>query len=284
MRVDIGIILSVLSFSALAKVIPNDDFHGSLLVRRAVSPDTTDLLWKRADGDDEQGSSPMDLDIGAEAEAGASNNAEAGASASSYDSSPDHPSGSGELSELDQTSDSAEELYRPSQKQLLIQRQGYMPRSDKRSIKAVVKKVTEAFEDEKVLIKETIEDITHLVSRIITNPRNVMKELKKIMRSITNMFRLTQVSYNSDYKMLLSEVKNPKNEACVKVTKAYIHQMESGRDLALLSLKRIKSMIDSGSMRPKETNPSEFSSSTLNVRDRQEVSSESSAEMLTESP
>ncbi|KAH6592895.1 hypothetical protein BASA50_007733 [Batrachochytrium salamandrivorans] len=68
MRVDIGIILSVLSFSVLAKVIPNDDFHGSLLVRRAVSPDTTDLLWKRADGDDEQGPSPMDLDIGAEAE------------------------------------------------------------------------------------------------------------------------------------------------------------------------------------------------------------------------
>ncbi|KAH6598198.1 hypothetical protein BASA61_002945 [Batrachochytrium salamandrivorans] len=226
---------------------------------------------------------------------------------------------------------------------MLIQRQGYMPRSDKRSIQKAVKKVTEAFEGEngeefvteveavltyvlssarrslaaynsqtstpfflfiprganqqsltekildlhkdgKVLVKETLEDITHLVSRIITNPQKMMKELKKIMRSITNMFRLTQVSYNSDYKMLLSEVNNPKNEACVKVTKAYIHQMESGRDLALLSLKRIKSMIDSGSMRPKETNPSEFSSSTLNVRDRQEVSSESSAEMLTESP
>ncbi|KAH6577461.1 hypothetical protein BASA62_000888 [Batrachochytrium salamandrivorans] len=108
-------------------------------------------------------------------------------------------------------------------------------------------KILDLHKDGKVLIKETIEDITHLVSRIITNPRNVMKELKKIMRSITNMFRLTQVSYNSDYKMLLSEVKNPENEACVEITKAYIHQMESGRDLALLSLKRIKSMIDSGS-------------------------------------
>ncbi|KAH6592896.1 hypothetical protein BASA50_007734 [Batrachochytrium salamandrivorans] len=101
MRVDIGIILSVLSFSVLAKVIPNDDFHGSLLVRRAVGPDTTDLLWKRADGDDKQGPSPMDSTTGADADAGAS----------SYDSSPDHPSGSGELSELDQTSDSTEELY-----------------------------------------------------------------------------------------------------------------------------------------------------------------------------
>ncbi|KAH6568190.1 hypothetical protein BASA60_008740 [Batrachochytrium salamandrivorans] len=67
MRVDIGIVLSVLSFSVLAKVIPNDDSHGPLLVRRAVGPDTTDLLWKRHNGDDEQGPSPMDLDIGAEA-------------------------------------------------------------------------------------------------------------------------------------------------------------------------------------------------------------------------
>ncbi|KAH6573800.1 hypothetical protein BASA60_005867 [Batrachochytrium salamandrivorans] len=93
MRVDIGISLSVLSFSVLAKVIPNDDFHGSLLVRRAIGPDTTDLLWKRADGDDEQGPSSMDLDIGAEAGAETSNNAEAvaGASASSDDSSPDQP-------------------------------------------------------------------------------------------------------------------------------------------------------------------------------------------------
>ncbi|KAH6585408.1 hypothetical protein BASA61_006843 [Batrachochytrium salamandrivorans] len=67
MRVDIGIVLSVLSFSALAKVIPNETLMGPLLVRRAVGPDTTDLLWKRADGDDEQGHSPMDSDIGAEA-------------------------------------------------------------------------------------------------------------------------------------------------------------------------------------------------------------------------
>ncbi|KAH6599090.1 hypothetical protein BASA61_002698 [Batrachochytrium salamandrivorans] len=150
MRVDIGIILSVLSFSVLAKAIPNDDFHGSLLVRRAVSPDTTDLLWKRADGDDKQGPSSTDLDIGAEADVETSNNAEAvaGASASSDDSSPDHPSGSGELSELYQLLDPTDEPRWPFGEHVLTQRPKYILQSDEESIKTVIEKVTEAFEGE----------------------------------------------------------------------------------------------------------------------------------------
>ncbi|KAH6592894.1 hypothetical protein BASA50_007732 [Batrachochytrium salamandrivorans] len=96
MRVDIGIILSVLSFSVLAKVIPNDDSHGPLLVRRAVGPDTTDLLWKRANGDDNK-----DLVLWTQTLV-----LNAGAGASSSDSSSNHPSGSGELSELYQLLDS----------------------------------------------------------------------------------------------------------------------------------------------------------------------------------
>ncbi|KAH6564625.1 hypothetical protein BASA62_007791 [Batrachochytrium salamandrivorans] len=60
MRVHIGISLSVLSLSVLAKVIPNDGSHGSLLVRRTVDPDPMDFSWRRNNGDDKQGSSPMD--------------------------------------------------------------------------------------------------------------------------------------------------------------------------------------------------------------------------------
>ncbi|KAH6582102.1 hypothetical protein BASA61_008677, partial [Batrachochytrium salamandrivorans] len=81
-------------------------------------------------------------DIGAEAGAETSNNAEAvaGASASSDDSSPDQPSGSGGLSELDQTPDSIEEPRWPSQEHIL--------QGDKESIQKAVTKVTEAFEGE----------------------------------------------------------------------------------------------------------------------------------------
>ncbi|KAH9244337.1 hypothetical protein BASA81_018266 [Batrachochytrium salamandrivorans] len=54
MRVDTGIILSVLSSSVLAAVIPNYDSRGTLLARRTVDPDPMDLLWKRADEDQMQ--------------------------------------------------------------------------------------------------------------------------------------------------------------------------------------------------------------------------------------
>ncbi|KAH9267104.1 hypothetical protein BASA83_010130 [Batrachochytrium salamandrivorans] len=51
MRVGTGVILSVLSPSALAAVIPNYDSHGLLLARRAVNPDPMNLLWKRNNGE-----------------------------------------------------------------------------------------------------------------------------------------------------------------------------------------------------------------------------------------
>ncbi|KAH6584982.1 hypothetical protein BASA60_000721 [Batrachochytrium salamandrivorans] len=73
MRVDTGIILSVLSFSVLAAVIPNYDSHGTLLARRTVDPDTMDLLWKRAD-EDQEGSEPSGS--GADTNAGTSGNSQ----------------------------------------------------------------------------------------------------------------------------------------------------------------------------------------------------------------
>ncbi|KAH9251206.1 hypothetical protein BASA81_010901 [Batrachochytrium salamandrivorans] len=51
MKVGTGIILSVLSSSVLAAVIPNYDSHGILLARRTVNTDPMDLLWKRNNGE-----------------------------------------------------------------------------------------------------------------------------------------------------------------------------------------------------------------------------------------
>ncbi|KAH6584913.1 hypothetical protein BASA61_007183 [Batrachochytrium salamandrivorans] len=73
MRVGIGTILSVLSFSVLAAVIPNYDDHGLLLARRTVNPDPMDLLWKRAD-EDQEGSEPSGS--GADTSAGTSGNSQ----------------------------------------------------------------------------------------------------------------------------------------------------------------------------------------------------------------
>ncbi|KAH6563743.1 hypothetical protein BASA62_008321 [Batrachochytrium salamandrivorans] len=52
MRVGTGIILSLLSSSALAAVISNDDSHGLLLVRRTVNLKTVSLLVSK--NNDEQ--------------------------------------------------------------------------------------------------------------------------------------------------------------------------------------------------------------------------------------
>ncbi|KAH6592846.1 hypothetical protein BASA50_007795 [Batrachochytrium salamandrivorans] len=169
MRVDIGIILSVLSFSVLAKVIPNDDSHGPLLVRRAVGPDTTDLLWKRNNGDDKQGPSPTDLDIGAEAGAGAG--------ASSSDSSSNHPSGSGELSKLYQLLDSTDEPRWPFQKYVLTQRPKYILQSDEESIQKAVEKVTEVFEGE--------------------NKEEFISEVETVLAFVLNSIRVFLAAYDS---------------------------------------------------------------------------------------
>ncbi|KAH9269239.1 hypothetical protein BASA83_008731 [Batrachochytrium salamandrivorans] len=144
MRVHIGIVLSVLSFSAVAEVIPNDDSHGSLLVRRTVGPDTTGLLWKRNNGDDEKGSSSTNSEIGAGAEAGAS----AGAEASDNAGDEAGASGSSAFSKVNQLQGFTEESRWSSQEQLLPQRTKHILQSDKRSIQAVVRKIAGVFEGE----------------------------------------------------------------------------------------------------------------------------------------
>ncbi|KAH6576265.1 hypothetical protein BASA62_001520 [Batrachochytrium salamandrivorans] len=68
MRVGIGIILSVLSFSVLAAVTSNYDYHGPLLVRRAVSPNNRVVLWKRSN---EEQTAPVPSNSGAGASTGA---------------------------------------------------------------------------------------------------------------------------------------------------------------------------------------------------------------------
>ncbi|KAH6574332.1 hypothetical protein BASA62_002479 [Batrachochytrium salamandrivorans] len=71
MRAGTGIILSVLSSSVLAAVIPSYDSHGILLARRAVNPETMSLLWKRAD-EEQTGPGPSSSGAGANTESGSS--------------------------------------------------------------------------------------------------------------------------------------------------------------------------------------------------------------------
>ncbi|KAH9270214.1 hypothetical protein BASA83_007737 [Batrachochytrium salamandrivorans] len=71
MRVGVGVILSVLSSSVLAAVIPNYDDHGLSLVRRTVNTDTRFVLWKRA-GEEQAEPGPSSSGAGASTEASTS--------------------------------------------------------------------------------------------------------------------------------------------------------------------------------------------------------------------
>ncbi|KAH6582011.1 hypothetical protein BASA61_008758 [Batrachochytrium salamandrivorans] len=237
MRVDIGIILSVLSFSVLAKAIPNDGYNGPLLVRRAVGPDTTDLLWKRADDDGEQGPSPMDLDIGAEADA------------SSDDSSSNQPSGSGELSELYRTSNP----------------------SDEESIQTVIEKVTEAFEGENK--DEFISKIKTVLTIVLNSVRVFLAayDSKDTAPFVLMIPKGTTDQQSSIEKLsickILERVWSLENRAYVDVTESYIRQVWSDGDRVSELLDKIERMTDSGMIKPKPV-PSIFSSLMSSIKKR----------------
>ncbi|KAH6570779.1 hypothetical protein BASA50_001042 [Batrachochytrium salamandrivorans] len=292
MRVDIEIILSVLSFSVLAKVIPNGDSHGPLLVRRAVGPDTMDLLWKRNNGDGEQGPILPDSEAGAEAKTGAS----------SDDSSPNHPSGSSAFSRVYRTPYFIEGPHWFFQEQLLPHRPRHILDSDEKSIKTVIRKVTEEFEDEnrnefisqidillthvlnslrmfldsygskintpffliipkdinqqsltkrmddtreygKAIVKEFLRIVEKYISRIIKKPQHVVRELDRIVNNAAHMRISTSNRYYEYYRGLFSEVETIENREHVEVTKDYIRQMNSDRDLAMKVLKKIEGMV-----------------------------------------
>ncbi|KAH6570149.1 hypothetical protein BASA60_007915 [Batrachochytrium salamandrivorans] len=147
MRVGIRIILSVLSSSVLAAVIPNNDDHGILLVRRAGNPDNKVVLWKRAD-EEQEGSEPS------------------GSGASGGGSSPNLPSDNNGLGNPGKPQRNAKGFGMYLKKGWANQRQKYVQWSDERRIKAAIKKVTEVIEGDQA--KQVISEI----NKCLTNALN----------------------------------------------------------------------------------------------------------------
>ncbi|KAH6587663.1 hypothetical protein BASA50_011267 [Batrachochytrium salamandrivorans] len=132
MRVGIGIMLSVLSFSVLAAVIPNYDSHGILLVRRAIK-------------------------------AGAS--AGAGVGGSNLDYSSDNRGSS----KLGRFQEFLKGLYRYLKKSWNTQKQKYARWSDKRSIQKAIKKLTEIVQGQRK--KEFISEINNFLNTALESAR-----------------------------------------------------------------------------------------------------------------
>ncbi|KAH6576101.1 hypothetical protein BASA62_001650 [Batrachochytrium salamandrivorans] len=258
------------------------DYNGPLLVRRAVGPDTTDLLWKRADV-----------------------YAEAGASASSDDSSSNQPSGSGELSELYRTSNPVKEPRWPFGEHALTQRPKYILQSDEESIQTVIEKVTEAFEGvflaaydskdtapfvlmipkgttdqqssiEKIIdmqnsgkryVEELLGVVEKAISHTVKDPRKMMKGLQDIRCHTAHMRNFIVNMYHLHYMILFSKVWSLENRAYVDVTESYIRQVWSDGDRVSELLDKIERMTDSGMIKPKPV-PSIFSSLMSSIKKR----------------
>ncbi|KAH9257375.1 hypothetical protein BASA81_004533 [Batrachochytrium salamandrivorans] len=129
MRVDIGIILSVLSFSVIAAVIPNGDDHGTLLVRRTVSPENRVVLWKRAD-EEQEGSNSSDSDSDTDGGGSSSN-------------SPSRSRGSEKLSPFQSA---ARGVQLPIPKVFKGKKTSHTMQRDSKDIQKVITKLTQAVE------------------------------------------------------------------------------------------------------------------------------------------
>ncbi|KAH9272659.1 hypothetical protein BASA83_005165 [Batrachochytrium salamandrivorans] len=174
MRVGIGIILSVLSSSVLAAVIPNDDDHGLLLARRTGSLENKDLLWKRADEEQmELGSSNSGAGASTEASAGASAGDDAEASTSTGESNPNNSRSKSRLSKMGRS-------FRNFRKNLKTAKQEVALEHDKKHLQNAIKALTKVTEsDDK---SGFILEVETLLRTALNEARGFMKAFKKVKK------------------------------------------------------------------------------------------------------
>ncbi|KAH6561857.1 hypothetical protein BASA60_011326 [Batrachochytrium salamandrivorans] len=316
MRVGTGVILSVLSSSVLAAVIPNYDSHGILLARRAVNPENRDLLWKRNNG--KQTGAGTGTGIG-------------------EDSSSSSSSSSG-LSKMSRLQEFSEELRMSFMKNRDPRKQQYILEKEERSLQNAAKKLAEvtdgiskdqfvievkkfltiALEGVKSSLKlyetkpitlfllsipedknrksltkrmvkiqntakkhtnQHLKAITQAINNIAKHPRNVINEMEKITRSASRISLELRNLYNGDYTALASKVKSTGNEENIEVTKDYISEVDDHRDSAFESLKLIKGEVTSGRVTFKGKNTSRFGAFRSGVKKRLGLKGKSSTDV-----
>ncbi|KAH6590693.1 hypothetical protein BASA50_009218 [Batrachochytrium salamandrivorans] len=306
MRVDTGIILSVLSFSVIAAVIPNGDDHGLLLVRRAVSPENRAVLWKRAD-EEQEGSNSSDSDT------------DGGGSSSN---SPSRSRGSDKLSPFQSA---ARGVQLPIPKVFKGKKTSHTMQRDSKDIQKVITKLTQAVEGRqgksaiddigkflkislesakllknayyskvetpfapppqkfssskslarelnriqstaKRLVKNYLKNIYTVIAYITKHPQNVMSELGKIMSRSTDMFKSLIVLCDDDYTILVSKMKDIDYSEYNQRVQEHVEQLKEDQDRVSNFYKIAKGKADSGVLKFKEKTPSKIS--TLKSRAR----------------
>ncbi|KAH6568163.1 hypothetical protein BASA50_011112 [Batrachochytrium salamandrivorans] len=280
MRVGTGIILSVLSCSVLAAVIPNYDDHGILLARRTVNPETMDLLWKRADEDQEE---PGPSSSGA----GADDSNDESSSSSSRSKSMKSKINSSFRS-LTETVNAAkyrqikkrgDEVIQRAMKKVariiegkntkavLLEIETFLNNTQKgawnnfepyinldrapfllvipkgKNKKSLLKEMTKIQNTAKKHTKENLRDEIRARNGIDKIPKNVVRGLEAIKDGVSRMHSTLKGLYDGDYKDLIFKVGRTGNEKNIKYTEAHMFEMKKYLDSTSSALDSIKNHI-----------------------------------------
>ncbi|KAH6562483.1 hypothetical protein BASA60_011107 [Batrachochytrium salamandrivorans] len=294
MRAGIGIILSVLSFSVFAEVTSDYDYHGPLLVRRAVSPNNRAVLWKRSN-DEQAGLGPS--------------NSGAGTSTSNGGSNLDYSSDNRGPGKLDRFLGLLKRLYRFLKISWNTPKQKYIRWRDKRLIKAAVKKVAGIVdgENKKEFLSKIDEFLTTSLESVRMafglfdsktkipifllsipegkNQKSLTKEMVMIQTTGKKhtkehldevLLAIAGIIKHPEDVVLVSKVGHENNEENIKVTEQYISSLKGYQNGPWIPYNAILGEINRGKVTLKGKKPSRFANFKSQVKSRLGIKSKPS--------
>ncbi|KAJ1341665.1 hypothetical protein BSLG_003777 [Batrachochytrium salamandrivorans] len=280
MRVGTGIILSVLLSSVLAAVIPNYDSHGILLARRAVNPETMDLLWKRADEDQEE-PGPSSSGSGADDsnDESSSSSSRSKSITSKINSSFRSLTETVNAAKYRQIKKRGDEVIQRAMKKVariiegkntkavLVEIETFLNNTQKgawdnfepyinldrapfllfipkgKNKKSLLKEMTKIQNTAKKHTKENLRDEIRARNGINKIPKNVVRGLEAIKDGVSRMYSALKGLYDGDYKALIFKVGHRGNEKNIKYTEAHMFEMKKYLDSTSGALDSIKNHI-----------------------------------------
>ncbi|KAH9265878.1 hypothetical protein BASA83_010901 [Batrachochytrium salamandrivorans] len=300
MRVDTGIILSVLSFSVFAAVIPNHDYYVPLLVRRTAGINIMDFLWKR-NGDDQMNSD----DSGSGANGGGRSNNVLGKLSSSRSAArgvelPLPGVFKGQMTSYTMSRDS-KNLERIVKKLTEVVQGGratqdianirmllgtsltatkffkdtyedksgapfFSSHKKAKNYRSVTKEVNRIKRAAKELVEICLDEIYKVIANILKRPRDVMRELEKVVSSSTAMFKSLISLCEKDYMNLISQMEDIDHGVYKQRTEEHVTQLKSYQDKTVKIYDALKVKIEGGVLQFTEKTPSKTSALRSRIR------------------
>ncbi|KAH6561724.1 hypothetical protein BASA60_011379 [Batrachochytrium salamandrivorans] len=231
MRVDTGIILSVLSSSVLAAVIPNYDSRGTLLARRTVDPDPMDLLWKRADEDQ------MQL-VPFGSRAGSSNGEDKVIQGEGSDKF---------ISDVRSFLRTAVQIARDSLRAYTkkVGKPFYLRIPNGKNKRALTRKMKKLQKAGKNAVLAYRKVVVGSINSILETPQDVISALEKIVRGALALFKTHRGLYTKGFGGLVTDARLKYNEEHVQKTQDFMSNMKPQHESVAAAYELIRKEITS---------------------------------------